>query len=315
VVYAGCKTISSEVSFNTTRLDRIKGQVRRLQHKNLRNVDHLDLIEECDAGDLSWPRRTARLVRRMCEAETVVILPDERIVFTRTSGPVPPLFSQSEWERIASGRHLHELGPISNVCADWEMVLTQGLLERRRIAEDSRLRLESDPEAVEFLDCAVETIDAVLGLASRYAEKARQLERVGLARILERVPALPPRTFHEALQALRLLHAVVWMEGHYHVGLGRIDQYLWPYLSADLKSGQLDIGGAEELLAEFFISLNKDSDIYPGVQQGDNGQTIMLGGQAKSGDSGVNELTLIALRAALYTNMIDPKINLRITPK
>ncbi|MGA9462052.1 MAG: pyruvate formate lyase family protein [Terracidiphilus sp.] len=251
----------------------------------------------------------------MCEVEVPVIFPDERIVFTRTSGSVPPLCTQEEWKRITNGRRLHELGPISNVCADWEMVLTQGLLERRRIAENTRVQLESDPEATEFLDCAIETVDAVLALASRYAEKARHLKRAEIAEILARVPALPPRTFHEALQALRLLHAVVWMEGHYHVGLGRIDQYLWPYLSADLKSGLLDIGGAEELLAEFFISLNKDSDLYPGVQQGDNGQTIMLGGQRSDGTCGVNELTRIALRVALYTNMIDPKINLRITPR
>ena len=102
--------------------------------------------------------------------------------------------------------------------------------------------------------------------------------RNDLAEMLERVPAQPPRTFHEALQSLRLCHAVVWMSGHYHVGLGRFDQYLWPYLQADLDSGRLDAAAAEELLAEFFISLNKDSDLYPGVQQGDNGQSLMLGG-------------------------------------
>jgi len=61
------------------------------------------------------------------------------------------------------------------------------------------------------------------------------------------------------------------------VGLGRFDQYMWPYLKADLDTGRLDENEAADLLAEFFISLNKDSDLYPGVQQGDNGQTIVLG--------------------------------------
>ena len=103
------------------------------------------------------------------------------------------------------------------------------------------------------------------------------------------------------------------MGGHYHVGLGRIDQYLWPYLNQDLENHVHDIAGAEELLAEFFISLNKDSDLYPGVQQGDNGQTVMLGGQTQDGRDAVNELTHMAIRVALYTNMIDPKVNLRIT--
>jgi formate C-acetyltransferase len=140
-----------------------------------------------------------------------------------------------------------------------------------------------DERALEFLACAIETIDAVLALVDRYAETARKMGLTGLAAILEKVPGRPPETFHEALQALRILHAMVWLEGHYHVGLGRFDQYMWPYLEGDLESGRITLAGAEELLAEFFISLNKDSDLYPGVQQGDNGQTIMLGGVRHDG--------------------------------
>ena len=134
-----------------------------------------------------------------------------------------------------------------------------------------------------------------------------------LLRSLENVPAHPARTFHEALQSLRLCHAVVWLGGNYHVGLGRFDQYMWPYLQTDLANGQLTIREAEDLLAEFFISLNKDSDLYPGVQQGDNGQTLTLGGVTPTGDSAVNELTYMVLRVAREVAMIDPKINLRIS--
>jgi formate C-acetyltransferase len=249
----------------------------------------------------------------MCEAEQPRIHEDERIVFTRTTPSVPPIYSPEQWREKTAGSTLHELGPISNICANWGNVLSQGLLERRRVALETRQRLTGDPDAVEFLDCAIETIDAVLDLAARYAREARRMGKSEIAEILERVPALPPKSFHEALQSLRLLHAVVWMGGHYHVGLGRIDQYLWPYLQNDLEKNVLDIAGAEELVAEFFISLNKDSDLYPGVQQGDNGQTIMLGGQTQDGCDAINELTRMAIRVALYTNMIDPKVNLRIT--
>ena len=110
-----------------------------------------------------------------------------------------------------------------------------------------------------------------------------------------------------------MLHAVVWLSGHHHVGLGRLDQYLWPYLAADLEAGRLDETAAEELLAEFFIALNKDSDLYPGIQQGDNGQSLMLGGVTRDGAAAVNPLTWMALRVARDVGMIDPKINLRIT--
>ncbi len=181
------------------------------------------------------------------------------------------------------------------------------------MALETRRRMAPDPEAVEFLDSAVESIDAVLDLASRYEAQARCLGREDVAQSLAQVPAHAPRSFREALQSLRLLHAVVWMGGHYHVGLGRFDQYMWPYLEADLRADRLDLAAAEELLAEFFISLNKDSDLYPGVQQGDNGQSLMLGGVRPDGADAVNELTRMVLRVALYTRMIDPKINLRIS--
>ena len=122
-----------------------------------------------------------------------------------------------------------------------------------------------------------------------------------------------PRSFHEALQALRFLQAMVWLSGHHHVGLGRLDQYLWPLLSEDLQAGRLDEAGAEELLAEFFIALNRDSDLYPGIQQGDNGQSMTLGGTTPDGRPGVNPLTWMALRVARDVGLIDPKVNLRIT--
>jgi pyruvate-formate lyase len=103
------------------------------------------------------------------------------------------------------------------------------------------------------------------------------------------------------------------MSGHYHVGLGRFDQYMLPYLQADLGAGRLKIEAAEDLLADFFISLNKDSDLYPGVQQGDNGQTLTLGGVTSTGEDAANQLTRMVLRVARDLSMIDPKINLRIS--
>jgi pyruvate-formate lyase len=295
------------------RLLKLKQSVRDGRHKRHRMCGEINLLDECIAEDLSWPRRAARLTRRMCEAEQPVIAADEKIVFTRTVSAVPRIHSSEEWERITAGHTLHEFGPISNICADWGMVLGQGLLTRRETALATRKRCVSDLSSAEFLDCAVETMDAVVELAARYAGEARKAGRSDVAGVLDQVPANTPRSFHEALQSLRFLHAVVWLSGHYHVGLGRFDQYMWPYLQADLKEGRLDIEGAEEILADFFISLNKDSDLYPGVQQGDNGQTLTIGGVTPAGDDGCNELTRMVLRVACDVAMIDPKINLRVS--
>jgi formate C-acetyltransferase len=295
------------------RLELLKIRMRAGEHKTLRQAHAIQLLPECEAEYLSWPHRVARLVRRQCEAEQVLIAPEERIVFTRTLPGVPPVYTPEEWSRLTSGRTLHELGPVSNICADWGLLLTQGLLGRRDMAASTRLRMADDPQALEFLDCAMETIDAVLELADRYARQAALLGRADLVKVLEAVPAHPARSFREALQSLRLCQAIVWLGGNYHVGLGRFDQYMWPYLQSDLQAGTLTPAQAEELLAEFFISLNKDSDLYPGVQQGDNGQSLTLGGVKPDGSAAVNELTRMVLRVSCDLELIDPKINLRIS--
>src|SRR5450759_911300 len=260
------------------RLTLLKHRMKAGEHWTLRQAQPIDLLPECENEGLSFPRRVARLVHKQCEAEGVVIAPEEKIVFTRTVPGVPPIYSPKDWSSMTAGRTLHELGPVSNICADWELLLSQGLLGRRKVAVTTRARMADDSCAVEFLDSAIETIDAVLGLATRFAKQANKLGRDNLAAILEATPAHPARNFREALQSLRLCQAVVWLGGNYHVGLGRFDQYMWPFLRSDLEAGLLTIPDAEELLAEFFIALNKDSDLYPGVQQGDNGQTLSLGG-------------------------------------
>ncbi len=298
------------------RLTGLRTRTREGHFVRYRQASAPELIAECDREGLSWTRRRARLTRRMCEAERVVIEPDERIVFTRTLPAIPPVYTPEDLAAITAGHTLHEGGVLNNICADWGMVLGQGLLGRRRVAEETRVRAlaAGDAEAVEFSEAASETIDAVLALVARYEAEARQSRMDGVADVLARVPANPAGTFHEALQALRILQAVVWLSGHHHVGLGRLDQYLWPTLATDLEAGRLDEAGAEELLAEFFIALNRDSDLYPGIQQGDNGQSMTLGGTAPDGHSAVNPLTWLALRVARDVALIDPKVNLRITP-
>ncbi|HUC85806.1 MAG TPA: pyruvate formate lyase family protein, partial [Candidatus Acidoferrales bacterium] len=294
------------------RLGRMKLALRDGTYRRYRSAQEVEVLTECDRENLSWPRRAARLTRRMCEAQRVVILPEEQIVFTRTTRTIPRVYSQADWQTVTAGRSLHENGPISNICADWRLLLSQGLLGRRQVALATRDRLYEEHESVEFLDCVMETIDAVLGLAVRYADEATRLNRPELAEILRRVPAHPARTFREALQSIRLCHSVLWLSGHYHCGLARFDQYMWPFLQEDLASGRLTTEIAEQLLAEFFLLLNRDSDLYPGIQQGDNGQSLMLGGVKRDGSDAVNPLTHVVLRVARGVGLIDPKINLRV---
>ena len=215
------------------RLTGLRTRTRAGHFSQYRQPASPDLVAECDREGLSWPMRMARLTRRMCEAERVVVEPDERIAFTRTLPTVPAVYAAEDLAALTEGRTLHEGGIINNVCADWGMAIGEGLLGRRRVASETRARAlaAGDGEAVEFSDAAIEAIDAVLALAGRYAAEARRVGNEDVAAVLERVPAERPRTFHEALQSLRFLQAMVWLSGHHHVGLGRLDQYLWPYLS------------------------------------------------------------------------------------
>ena len=133
-----------------------------------------------------------------------------------------------------------------------------------------------------------------------------------LADTLARVPALPPRSFREALQSLRILHYAMWCEGDYHNTLGRFDQYMFPYLEADLAAGRETEESAFELLEAFLLACNRDSDLYPGMQQGDNGQSLVLGGTLPDGRDGFNLLSRWCLEASAELRLIDPKINLRV---
>lgn len=100
-----------------------------------------------------------------------------------------------------------------------------------------------------------------------------------VAEVLARVPAHGARNLREALQSLRILHFALWCEGDYHNTLGRFDQYMLPYL------GDLSEEEALALVEEFFLACNRDSDLYPGMQQGDNGQSMVLGGMLPTGQT------------------------------
>ncbi len=255
-------------------------------------------------------RASARLAH-VLDRETPVIFPDERIVLLRTVPTVPEIFTDRERAQRAAGHRIHELGKVSNVSPDYATTIGAGLAEPRSAAVTALSAGPSRGEA-EFLTAVVESIDAVLRLSDRYADEADRTGHDDIAEVLRRVPRHGARTFDEALQMLRLLHYALWCSSTYHNTLGRFDQYLWPYLRDDLDAGRLEMDDALELVEEFFLACNRDSDLYPGVQLGDNGQSLVLGGVDAAGADAWNPLSDLSLRASLELRLIDPKINLRV---
>lgn len=251
------------------------------------------------------------------EAQSPVFIPDERIVLTRTVKNLPDRYSDEEMSELRKEAYFHEKGVVFNMSPRFSDTIAVGLDARRAEVIDRREKAiaQNDQEGIEFLDSVLSGIDAVLNLADAYYKKALDLGLSDIAETLSQVPHKPARTFLEALQFLRILHFTLWCEGAYHNGIGRFDQFMYPYLKADLDAGRLNEEDALELLEEFFLSFNRDSDLYVGVQQGDNGQSMMLGGVDREGNDAVNLLTTLALKASCELKLIDPKINLRITAK
>lgn len=48
------------------RLESLRARTRDGHFRRYRQADGPDLVAECDRERLSWPRRMARLTRRMC---------------------------------------------------------------------------------------------------------------------------------------------------------------------------------------------------------------------------------------------------------
>ena len=255
-----------------------------------------DLAQRFAAEGLDPKERMTRRFELLSSLEEPVLLPDEQICFMRTVKKIPDCFTEEEWQEIRGKHFIHELGYMSNLSPNYERVIAGGLLAERKKADEYGARV----------------IDAILDLTERYRKKALEEGRDDIAKVLERVPAYGAGSFREALQSFRIIHYSLWLEGNYHNTTGRFDKYMYPYLKADMEKGLYNRESALALLEDFFLSFNKDSDLYVGVQQGDNGQSMVLGGIDENGAPVFNLLSELCLEASGHLLMIDPKINLRV---
>ncbi len=195
-----------------------------------------------------------------------------------------------------------------NVTPDYPRIMANGfdkiradIVKNIAAAEDEKKRAYGEKMLCE--------VDRILRISDAYRETVRENERLYAA--LQRVPHGSATTFYEACVFMKLCIYFLRAGKVGHIGLGRFDQYMYPYYQNDLQNG-VEKEQLFETLEAFFISLNFDSDLYNGMQQGDNGQSMMLGGFDQEGNSVYNELSDLCMDASLELNLIDPKINLRV---
>ncbi|MFW6164220.1 MAG: pyruvate formate lyase family protein, partial [Planctomycetota bacterium] len=251
----------------------------------------------------------------------------------------------------ARGLSIHSV--FGHIVPDYPSLLAKGLSGIRADAEAQR-PIARSPEETAFLDSVVIALAAVNAYAERLAERgeaeahacpkaARADELRQMAANLRQAPAGPARTFWQALQAVWLLHMVFHstMNGN---AMGRLDQYAWPLLRADLEAGRLDLARAMELVACFCLKFNERAkatdDQRPDVRQPEQLdpsrrtrhytssqlgtrrdrldatnhwlQNIVLGGLRPDGGDGTNPLSHLLLEAYRRNEMTNPLVTVRL---
>ena len=197
----------------------------------------------------------------------------------------------------------------NNVTADYEGFLVGGINGlRQRIAAHKD---GADDQARHFYRCAEHCLDACESYVTAYRNAAKAAGAEELYNALCHVPMDGATNYKEALISVKFIQFILRINQNNHITLGRFDQYMKPYFEASRASGAT-YEEILELTELFFLSLNFDTDLYFGVQKGDNGQSLVLGGYRPDGSSAYGELTDICLTASEELRLIDPKINLRV---
>lgn len=274
-------------------------------------TDPYVLAEKWAGEGLDDLERSRERLHYMLGNETPHVWKDEKIALIRTIPTVPEILTKDEWTEIRRDHYVHEQGKVCNINPDYTKLLAGGFDAKRAEIRD-RLSRGVTAEEKRYLEVLLDTLDDIQDFAERYRREALKVGNMTAAQSFSRIPAKAPESFVEALQFLRLVHYCLWAGFNYHNTLGRFDQYMYPWYQHDIENGVITKDEALELVEEFFISCNKDSDLYTGMQQGDNGQSMVLGGLNPDGTESYNDLSDLCLQASLELKLIDPKINLRV---
>lgn len=294
----------------TERIKNLRSAIFAGVHHRFRREIKWELAEKFSAENTSPEQRCAQACAAVLAAEEPRFIPGSQLAFLRTVSNLPEIYTADEKEELNKSYSFSEKGVPFNFTADYPSVLEAGLPQfHRKLLERT---VNCTGKQREFMEAALLEFEAMLALTDRYIAAAEKENLPETARILKKIRTGKPETFAEALQLFRILHYTLWCEGGYHLGAGRLDQIFYPYYQRDLANGTLTESEAFELLEEFFLTFNIDSDLYTGVQQGDNGQSVMIGGCDTEGNDAWNPLSEKILLASCELKLIDPKINFRV---
>jgi formate C-acetyltransferase len=259
-------------------------------------------------------------------------LTDERLwKFLQVGIWLPPMQSKTEGIGTYAGAGLGIYHGLHLAVLDYEKVLRNGLdsaiQEAEAELETIRFFSRDDIERKRFLQAVIIALGAINRLASRFADLAearaeteinpQQRERLRrIEQICRWVPARPARSFHEALQCFWLVYLVC--NPSPTIGMGRFDQYMYPFYKKDKEAGRITDEEVIRLLCEL---RTKDMELvrvalrpakrmqHAGMAKWHN---MVIGGVTSSGQDAANELTYLILEAAKRLGTPHHTITLRV---
>lgn len=262
---------------------------------------YLDQIEEC-ALDAGHAAEDAGIQERSPANTLWQDLPDDWL-------PSQGFSEVGLWGLARDWR-----GRSGHLILDYDAVMAKGL--GGLLAEVRGLTAKAaDERARQFYRAVALVLEAASRYVGRYAALAqsqaagtedplRKEELAQIAAICERITTEPPRTFREAIQLARFVHLLGKLDdgalGH---GLGRIDQYLYPFYLGDLRAGRITPEEAQELIIILWIKLNR---------QAEESTAVVIGGTSRDGADATNDLSYMFLKATAMVRLKQPNLSVRI---
>lgn len=208
------------------------------------------------------------------------------------------MFIDCEYPMIATAR-------LSGMMLDYPKLLNKGIGGLRKdLQKHRRLNPENDFYTAGlqcldiFVDCAEHLRkDALAQIPNASEQRQKELRRIydGLENIKEN----RPETFHEAMQLFWLFALLAGV-----INYGRLDDYLGPYLVADLKARRLTEEEAYRYVHSLWTMIeNRRTTV--------NGRVI-VGGRGRKHPGEADVFLHIAMKVAKNNRYVEPQFTLRI---
>lgn len=287
-------------------------------------IDELDKFEKRDGDVFYITEETKAALRSIApfwennnlRAKGEALLPEEVNVFMETG------FFGMEGKLNSGDAHL---------AVDYEQLLKIGLVGYEKRVRQLKAELDlCVPENIDkyvFYKAVLIVIEAVKTYADRFsllaqemaenAQSHRKDELLEISNICSKVPYEPASSFKEAIQSVWFIQLILQIESNGHsLSYGRFDQYMYPYLKADLEKGVITDEEAVELLTNLWIktlTINKvRSQAHTFSSAGSPMyQNVTIGGQTSDKKDAVNKLSFLVLKSVAQTRLPQPNLTVR----